>query len=741
MVPALAGWGVAALAVGGRSATALAAAVTAVAVAGIAGGVRRRIGHVLVLVAICVAAIAASCAWRLGQAEHSPLVALAQRHERVVLDVEVSRDARVFTRFGRDSAVVGVRVLRATAGSRTVAVRDGASAFVDGRAEDLVVGRRLTLVGRLSPSVHTAEVAAIDVLRRSSTRPAAWWWEASERVRAGVRNAVAHTGTDESALVPALVDGDDQRVSDRVQEEFRRSGLTHLLAVSGTNLTIVLAVVLVVARTLGAPRRLLAALGLVSVVCFVLLARPDPSVVRAAAMGVVGLAALGFGSRGGVRALSVAVLALLFVDPWLSRSIGFVLSVCATAGILVAAPPLAERLQRWMPRWCALALAVPVAAQLAVTPAIAAISDEVSLVAVPANVLAGPLVAPATVAGLAGGLLDLVSPPVARVVGTVAGWCVAWILAVGHHAAAMSGASLGWRAPWWALILVVPLVLAALWRFAGHPTVIVGLALGLAVAMWRPPQAGWPPDGWVMVACDVGQGDATVIDAGGGAALLVDAGPEPAAVDRCLDQLHVRRLPVVAFTHGHADHVAGWPGVTVGRDVGTVIVGPTGGPRSVAAARRVATGDRFTIGRLAVDVLWPGRDDPPRDPDDGSAVNDASLVLRVSARGPGGAVRLLLAGDVEPAAQDALLGLEPDLSADVLKMPHHGSGRQSPRFVEAVGARLATISAGAGNDYGHPASAALLLLREQHIPWWRTDTDGDVAVVVRDGRLGVATRH
>ena len=155
----------------------------------------------------------------------------------------------------------GVRAAGGVGGGDTVATRDLATAFVDGPTDDLVVGRRLTMVGRLAPSDTTSEVATIDVVRRSPTRPAAWWWEASERVRAGVRNAVAHTGHDPSALVPALVDGDDQRISDEVREEFRRSGLTHLLAVSGTNLTIVLAVVLVLARSLGVPRRVLVALG------------------------------------------------------------------------------------------------------------------------------------------------------------------------------------------------------------------------------------------------------------------------------------------------------------------------------------------------------------------------------------------------------------------------------------------------------------------------------------------------
>jgi competence protein ComEC len=715
--------------------------VAVAAVLASSAAVGRRRARAVALVAICVAAVAASCAWRLGQTQHSPLDAMVEQHRLATLDVEVSRDARVFTRFGHDAGVVGVRVLRATTKSTTVSTRELATAFVDGPTDDLVVGRRLTMVGRLAPSDTTSEVATIDVVRRSSTRPAAWWWEASERVRAGVRRAVAHTGRDPSALVPALVDGDDQRISEEVREEFRRSGLTHLLAVSGTNLTIVLAVVLVLARSMGVPRRLLVGLGLVSVVGFVLLARPDPSVVRAAAMGVVGLAALGLGSRGGLRTLSVAIVGLLFIDPWLSRSLGFVLSVCATAGILIAAPPLARRLERWMPRWGALAVAVPVAAQLACTPAIAAISGEVSLVAIFANVLAGPLVAPATVAGLAGGLLDLISSPAARVPGTVAGWCVSVILEISHVSSSLSGASLGWRAPWWLLMIVVPLVFLVLWRLARHPAVVVGIALGVGLGMWRPPQVGWPPDGWVMVACDVGQGDATVVSTGDGSAMLVDVGPEPVAVDRCLDRLRVDRLPVVAITHAHADHVDGWSGAATGRDVGVVVAGPTGGPRAEnVRTQRVVAGQGFGVGRSWVEVLWPTAAQAAVSDSDGSAMNDASLVLRVTVPGAR-PIRLLLTGDVEPDAQDALLRLHPDLAADVIKVPHHGSGRQSDRFVDAVGARVGTISAGEDNDYGHPAAAALTLLRDHHVTWWRTDTDGDIAVVVREGRLSVVTRH
>ena len=171
--------------VGGSSVVALVAAVVAVLVAGVTAGRPR--AQTLAIVAVCVAAVAGSCAWRLGQTQHSPLEEMASQHRVVTLDVEVARDARTFTRFGNDAGVVGVRVLRATAKGTTVATRDLATAFVDGRTDDLVVGRRFTMVGRLAPSQSTNEVATIDVVRRSPTRPAAWWWEASERVRAARR--------------------------------------------------------------------------------------------------------------------------------------------------------------------------------------------------------------------------------------------------------------------------------------------------------------------------------------------------------------------------------------------------------------------------------------------------------------------------------------------------------------------------------------------------------------------------
>lgn len=709
----------------------MAVSVGCVAVAAVCGGRWRPVAIGMV----CVGAIAGSCAWRLAALETSPVRNLAERRITVAVDAVVAEDPRHFSRFGAESSVLRLDVRRLTVSEgdpRTWSGRFPVVAIVRDAGSDLSVGRHVRAHGRLQASTESDVVALLHVDRRSRSQAGAWWWTAADRVRAGVRHAVRLAPPDPGALVPALVDGDDRRLRQPVRDEFRRAGLTHLLAVSGTNLTIVLMLALAVARASGLGRCRLLAVGFVAVAGFVLLARPDPSVVRAAAMGTVGLIAVAVGGRGGLRALTTAILALLFIDPWLARSPGFVLSVCATAGILLAANPLAARLSRWMPHWCALAVAVPLAAQWACLPAVVALSGEVSMVGIAANVVAAPLVAPATIAGLVGGLLDLLHGGLALIPGTLAAWSAAGILAIAHHAAGLAGAAVPWHAPWWVLLVVLPLVGYGLWRVADQPTVVSGLAIGLSLALVSPPQAGWPPDGWLMVTCDVGQGDATVVRAGPDSAVLVDAGPDPLTVDGCLRRLHIDRLPLVVITHAHADHLNGWAGGVSGRTVGRVLRGPSGGPGG-----SVVAGDRFRVGSLDIEAVWPPVEASTPDRSDGTAMNNASVVLRVTARG----VVLLLAGDVETEAQQAILASGAPIDADVIKFPHHGSGRQSPEFLRAVDAGIATISAGEGNDYGHPNREALEMLKQGGTAWRRTDVDGDIAIALNDGRLRVVTRH
>ena len=502
------------------------------------------------------------------------------------------------------------------------------------------------------------------------------------------------------ALVPALVDGDDAAVDEGLQEDFRATGLTHLLAVSGTNLTLVVGFLLALARWCRVRGRWLHVVAGLGIVGFVLLARTEPSVLRAAVMGTIGLVALGAdGRHRALRGLGTAVLVLVLVDPGLAVSAGFALSALATGGILLLAPAWRDALARWLPRWLAEAVAVPAAAQLACTPLVAAISGQVSLVAVVANLLVAPVVGPATVLGLAGGLLTLVWAPLGRLCGTAASWCVAWLVTVAEHGAALPTASVAWgTGPAALVVLTAVTVLVALAgpRLLRRPVTGGGRRGGAGGGGAGPPaelrlaagRAGcWSP-------ATSARATRWSLHAGAGQAVVVDAGPEPRAVDRCLDRLGVREVPLLVLTHFHADHVDGIAGVFAGRSVGAVattrLLDPPGGVAEVDDAARAAGlvpqpatyGETTAVGAATIQVLWPPPDSPTHGPGDGSTANEASVVLLVEVAG----LRLLLTGDVEPEGQAALARLLPGLHVDVLKMPHHGSAHQDEPWLLSLGA-------------------------------------------------------
>ncbi len=691
-------------------------------------------------------AVAAGIAVRAEAHVTGPVSRLAQEHAVVAISARVSSDPVTRTgRFG-DYVVVRVVVLSVVGRGHDFTTRVPVLVIGDETWSALPLGSTIEGRGRLDPSDDAAVAAVLAGSPDPVTiDPPAAPLVGAEAVRAGIRDAVRGS-PDARALVPALVVGDDRRMSPEVVADFRTCGLTHLAAVSGTNLTLVVGFLVVVARGLGVRGRLLTGIGLVGVVGFVVLARPEPSVVRAAAMGSVALLSMGHRGRArGARALGVATVVLLLVDPWLVVSAGFALSVLATAGILFLAPALRDRMRRWLPRWAAEAVAVPLAAQLACTPVVAALSGEVSLVAVAANMLVAPAVAPATVLGLLGGLVGLVAPTSGALLGLAAGASGGWIVLVAHHLARLPTASVEWgAAPGSLLVLTLGCVAMAWWSgwvLGRRRRTALGLAV-LALVVIRPlPAPGWPPDGWVLAACDVGQGDALVLNAGAGTAVVVDVGPDPEAIGRCLARLEVRDVPVVVLTHFHADHVEGLSGVLDSFEVDTVITSnaadPAAGAESVqrlvegerATLRAAGQGETTRVGGLTWQVLGPPATPPPPG-EQGSAANNASVVLLVEVAG----VRILLTGDIEPEAQAAVARAAPGLRVDVLKVPHHGSRHQDVGWLAGLQARLVVVSVGAGNDYGHPDPGLLDVLAAGGALVRRTDSSGDLVVVVDDER-------
>ncbi|WP_061335377.1 ComEC/Rec2 family competence protein, partial [Streptomyces scabiei] len=586
------------------------------------------------------------------------------------------------------------------------------------------------------------------------------------RLRAGLREATDGLDPDARALLPGFVVGDTSRVPAELDEAFRATDLTHLLAVSGANFTILLALFIGppglaqraerrgLAPRLGIPLRATALAGGALSLGFVIVCRPEPSVVRAAACGSLALLAIVTGRRRSlVPALATAVLLLVLYDPWLARSYGFLLSVLATGALLTLAPRWSAAFQRRrVPPRPAEALAAAGAAQAVCAPVVAVLSAKVSLVAVPCNLLAEFAVAPATVLGFATLATAPVAMPVAECLAWCASWPTGWIADIARTGASLPGAGVDWPGSWAGaalLVLVTVLVVLVGRRIVSHPYLTGACLVAFLLVVVQPPPltrviTGWPPPGWRLVMCDVGQGDATVLAAGDGAGVVVDVGPDPVLADRCLTALGITEIPLVVLTHFHADHVMGLPGVLRGRAVGAIAATAFEEPaeqaafvREEAAARRIpltraVAGEERRTGSLTWRVLWPPGDAPTPD-----GPNDASVTMLVRSSG----LTLLLLGDLEPPGQREL-ARSPEAAAlgavDVLKVAHHGSAYQDPGLIRAMAPRLALISVGADNPYGHPAPGTVAALRAGGATVLRTDEDGAIAVAGTAKELLVA---
>lgn len=694
--------------------------------------------------------------WSSARTLASPLGSLGPG----VLEGTLRTDPR--SRDGRWSALLGVE--RATASGSTIEVGGTVWMGGDGPPPDAVRGDRLRVAGTVAmPEVRgqddgfrdsllhrgiAASVRARDVeVLGPSANP---FIRAAQAVRSVVGASIERLFPPrEAALLLGLALGDDSHLDPATERDFRATGLGHLLVVSGQNVAMVVAPIALLLARVRAGRHLRFVVPLVVVAFFVVLTGVESSVVRAGAMASVALLGAWLGRAvDGIAVLASAALVLIVVDPALAHAVGFQLSAGATAGMILLAGPLADRL-RWLPRPLALALGATLAAQAAVTPLLLSVFREIPLSTIPANVLAAPAVSPALLGGLAAAGLGAVSPSLGGLLAAVARWPLGWVMAVADR---LARAPLPWLTAeggaMTSAVATVVVMLAARWvrrgvRAAGErrdtvrraAAVAVGITLlaGTATAATR----SGPPEGLTVRFLDVGQGDAALITTPGGATVLVDAGPDEEQVARELSALGIRRLDVVVATHPHADHVVGMPAVLTRFGVGALLwpgcdaEAVTGDLLVEAVADEgvepipVRAGDVYRAADLELRVLSPDRCWDGSESDD----NNDSVVLMASV----GDDRVLLTGDLEHPAQRALLDAGVDLGADVLKVPHHGAATSDPAFLVAVGADVAVVSVGQPNDYGHPVPSILAALESAGARVVRTDHAGTVVVTFRDG--------
>ena len=602
----------------------------------------------------------------------------------------------------------------------------------------LLPGQRFSAEGRIVAS-NEARVAALVVIKDDIEiqTQASRWASALGAIRLGLRSLSGDGNA--GALIPGMVLGDTSKQSAEFKNSMKRSGLTHLVAVSGANFALVSAFVLWMMQFLFARMTFRLSATAISLIAFIALVRPSPSVLRAAAMAAVLLVAQGTKrGRDSLPALGFAMAAVVIVDPWQARDAGFALSVLATAGLLLFAPVLIEKLSTHMPDKLAQALAPPIAAIVFCSPIIVSLSGYLAPMSVIANLLAAPFVAPITIVGFIAALFS----PLVPLLSTVLIWFIRFpagaIALIAHWASSFPVLTL--RTGKIGFLIVAGFTLGS-WLFKKWFKHILVFTLIILISItWL---QRWPGGDWQVANCDIGQGDSMVINLGNHQGIVIDVGPDAVAEDRCLKALGINEIPLLILSHFHADHVAGLPGAIKNRAVGQVWVSVNAAPLVESAMAQSALngvemikavrGMSAKVGPLAINVLWPTLSATSFEemPGEGSQINNSSIATLITSD----AFSIFAGGDLEPPVQQILV--KDVFPVDIYKVCHHGSRYQDLAFMSALHPRISIISVGAGNTYGHPAVQTLDALARLGSQVVRTDIDGAIAVQVRNHQFTV----
>jgi competence protein ComEC len=569
----------------------------------------------------------------------------------------------------------------------------------------------------------------------------------ADRLRAGLARSLAPgVHGERRAVIAGIVLGEDEGLSARLQNDFRASGLYHLLAVSGQNVAYVVIGMLFLAWVLGLPRWCGHAAALAGVGAYVLAVGWQPSVVRAAVAGALAsLAWLVARPPDRWYFLLLGAGVLLLWNPYSLLEPGFQLSFVAVVAIFLVVPVLDRRLEGYpIPPGLAEPVAVSLACGVATAPVLFLQFGAVPLFSVLANALAAPVVAPLLGLALIAAGLDYVLPDAAAALAWGNGWLAAYLAGcarlVGRlpRAQVRSLAGLALVAGLAGAVLLVARVPGA--RRAAATAAVLALFL-VGWAAWPRPVPPLPPHDFRLTMLDVGQGDGILLQVPQGA-VLVDSGPPEARVADQLRDLGIRRLAALVITHLHRDHVGGAVDVLDRIPVGFVLdpFEPTREPFELAAradARRrhvpltpARVGESYRLGRLKIRVLWP----------DGGGIlgedpHDHCIVLLVSYRN----LDVLMTGDAESNVT-LPLRLPP---VEILKVAHHGSADPGlPQLLQRLRPRIALISVGRHNDYGHPTPLTISELhRFPGLALYRTDQDGRITVDSDGAHIQVREAH
>ena len=682
------------------------------------------------------------------------LVNAAAAETKAIMELEIlNRPKVIFQNFDR-TPVYGVSVSLISIDEQPASGR-GYLIFDE---QELARGVRVKVEGQLEPAGRNSRdsfllkpSSEIEVVSDPTTTQGFL-----NDLRANYVASIAGVTPDAKTLVAGLAIGEIAELSEELEEKMRIVSLTHLVAVSGSNCAIVVGMVYLVAVGLRFGRTGRTVISLTALLLYVLLIGPDPSVLRAGVMAASVILMIALGRRTwALNALALATLVLLIADPWLAVEFGFGLSVLATAGILLLAPAIAERLGNRMPMPLALGLSVTISAQLFCLPLLMQLQPGLATYSVIANLLAGPMVAPVTVLGMIALLVTPIAPWLAGLISFLASLGTWVIEMVAIIFADLPVAYFPWATGFPATVLSTLLILAVgAWLRAGPVQLRqlgVGAVVVIAVTTISVPAASeilpksWPLKQWQVVACDVGQGDALVIQSRGRTA-LIDVGADEDLIDECLSALLIRRIDLLVLTHFDFDHVGGLAGAIKGREVATAIISgfPDDRPATAISLERLdEAGVSVVIANPSIsgvlgDYSWKILG-PSKEATEAKDSNDASVVMVFL----GPELDLLLLGDLGESGQQRIATAAKKILVSstkplILKVSHHGSNDQSAELHESLRPELSLVSVGSTNGYGHPGKQLLDLLARSGSEVLRTDLSGSIAVSVEADSLSWA---
>lgn len=740
---ALAGWAGCALAVWLRPS--MWWAVLGLGICGLAWWLSRRgraPTRILIAPALVVSTLLCVIEW--AEARREPPELIASAGSEVEVRVVLSQTVVPGARFVRANIIEVAGHAISPAPARVIG---------DVGQQRIPLGSETSLRGYLTPAKTHEQHAWVLLLRGQlgDTREPPAFLAGADRLREGFLASSLQRSGDAGELLPGLAIGDTSAVDDGLVHAMRQTALAHLVAVSGANAAVVVGLVVGLVRLLGGGVRIQMVAGVVSLVGFVVLVTPEPSILRASVMASVVLISLAW-SRPirEIPVLAIAVLGLLAVNPWFATDFAFVLSVLATGGILVASVPLARVFSRVMPEKLAFALALPVAAQVACQPALILLNPVLSTWGVPANVLAAPAAPVATILGMAACLALPVAPVVGEALLWLA-WIPSWYIStIGRTLADAPLSTIPWPPGWWGAIALATagycLIALVVWRPPRPRLAVAGLgglailALALVIAGFALPRAMTAlsiPAQWSIAQCDVGQGDALVIRSHG-KVVVIDVGRDQRKLSDCLSLLGVDSVEAVVITHFDDDHVGAWR--EVADRTSQMVVGAPVDPRKASFLEdfaragleviEVSRGHVLHLGYYTLEVVWPESVATIAEGNDSSIV----LLARASQECPR-CVSGLFLGDIGEVPQQILSGRGGFGAVDVVKVSHHGSADQHHDLYRSLRPSVALIGVGADNTYGHPAPGILSVL-EDISSVWRSDQRG-VVTVHRDPRSGL----